>query len=286
MTLFNLFLLSLFMVSQVGGAPLEVKDDTGLSVILTKPAMRIVSLSPHATELLFALGGGSQVVAVDQASNYPRATQSIKKIADFQSVQLDTLLLLKPDLVVIWQNQALEKHLALLRQHHIPVFVSRPRSFTEIATNFERLGILLGKANKGKAYARALLTEVAQVQKKYQAKPKVTVYLQLSDQPMLSVSNRLFIGEMLNYCGGKNPFAHSALPTPVVNIEAVLIANPEVMLYVNKPASFWHHFSHLKAIKNKAVFALDGDLIARPGPRLIEGLHAICEAMDQVRAVK
>jgi iron complex transport system substrate-binding protein len=277
------------MVEWAVGAPLVVKDDMGLSVSLIKPASRIVSLSPHATEIIFALGAGSHVVGVDQASNYPLAAQHIKKIADFQSVQLDKLLLLKPDLIILWQNQALEKQLALLRKHHISVFISRPQSFTDIATNFERLGILLGIPDRGKQRAQALLAEVEQIRQTYQQKPKLTVYLQISDQPILSVSNRLFIGKMLDYCGGDNLFAHSALPTPLVNIETVLIANPDVMFHLQQKSSFlsfWKSYSQLKAIRNKAVIAVDSDVVSRPGPRLIEGLRFMCNTMDQVRTVK
>lgn len=267
-------------------AALTVIDDTGNQLILPGPATRVISLAPHATELIFTLGKGSTIVGVDSASNYPEAARQITRVADFQSVQLDKILLLKPDLVIFWHNQALEKQQNILKKAGIAVFISRPQSFSDIAASLERLGVLLGVEHKGRQEASALLKEVQQIRQEYKTSRRIKVYMQIANNPLLSVSNRLFIGKMLADCGADNIFADAKALTPLVNIETVLQQNPEVMFYTHKKETFlqrWLMYPQLSAVKNSRMIAVDSDFVSRPGPRLIIAQRLICNAIDDVR---
>lgn len=289
MILRKLFLLlNFFLGKEIGAIPLVVYDDIGVRVMLARPAQRIISLAPHATELVFSLGMGQYVIGRDKASDYPKAVLNIDTVADFQQVQIDKLLALKPDLIVDWQNSVLEKHRTLLQKNNIAIFISRPQSFRAIASNMEKLGSLLGVAEKGRQQAHVLLQEVDKLQKKYQRIPRKKVYIQLSHDPLLSVSNRLFIGDMVTRCGGENIFADSVAQLPIVNVETVLAANPAVIFYTGSTADFlqrWQKYPLLTAIKNNAFIGVSSDLISRPGPRLIDAQRFICHAMDKIKSV-
>ncbi|MBE0621489.1 MAG: ABC transporter substrate-binding protein, partial [Burkholderiales bacterium] len=130
--------------SAAGAAEIRLTDDAGRSVSLKQPAQRIISLTPHMTELLFAAGAGAHVVGTVEYSNYPPEAQRIARIGDSAQLDLERIVALKPDLIVVWQYGNAQRQLDKLLRLGIPVYYNEPRRLPDIARAIEQLGRLAG----------------------------------------------------------------------------------------------------------------------------------------------
>ena len=171
-----LLCLLLWPVSFQARAAITVTDDAGRSVTLAQPAKRIVSLAPHATELLFAVGAGGQVVGVDQNSNYPPAVSAITSLGSALQLDLERLLALKPDLVVAWDTGNSRALLDKLESLGLTLFRSDPHRLEDIATNLERLGRLAGTEVQARQAALSFRQQVRQLRQRNSGKAKVRVF--------------------------------------------------------------------------------------------------------------
>lgn len=131
-------------------ANIAVTDDFGNDIRLEKPARRIVSLSPHTTELLYAAGAGPYVIGVSNYSNYPPAALQVASVGRIGAVDIEKIIALKPDLVLAWRSGNSASQLQQLRSFGLPVFESQPADYATIATSLERLGALSGTEAEGK----------------------------------------------------------------------------------------------------------------------------------------
>ncbi|GGP22912.1 cobalamin-binding protein [Silvimonas iriomotensis] len=262
----------------------RAKDDNGTVVELAQPARRVITLAPHATELVAALAPEA-IVAVDTASDYPDLVKKLPKVADFQSLNVEAILAARPDLVVVWESQAVNQSVAQLQRQHIPVFVSRPQTPDDVGSSLRRLGSLLGVDAKADELATAQETRYHQLLRQYQRARPVRVYLQVSENPLLSLSRRSFLGQMLADCGATSPYANARGEAPQVSTEAVLAFAPEIMFTTGAKSTLdmWKAWPQIPAVKSNRLLALSGDQFVRPGPRLIDGMQKICEQIDVIR---
>jgi len=212
------------------GAALDVTDDSGRHVQLEQPARRIVSLAPHATELLFAAGAGDAVVGVASYSDYPPGAGQRTHIGDSQNLNLEAIVALQPDLVVAWQSGNLATQVERLQKLGLSVFYSEPRSAEDIATNLERLGVLAGTETTAGEAATAFRATYRQLQQRYAQRAPVRVFYEIWYQPLMTVNGEHLINQVIHLCGGNNVFAGLDTLAPTVSTEAVLEAQPEVII--------------------------------------------------------
>ncbi|ARU24049.1 cobalamin-binding protein [Ralstonia pseudosolanacearum] len=275
-------------------AALSVTDDTGATVTLPHPAQRVVSLAPHATELLFAAGGGARIVGTVTYSDYPSAARDIPRVGDNRAVDLERIAALKPDLVVVWRHGNAQQQTDRLRALGIPLFFSEPRRLTDIPRAIEALGTLLDTRAGAHDAAERFRRQADDLRERYAGRPPVTVFFQVWQQPLMTLNGQHVFSDMLALCGGRNVFADAQPLVPTVSTEAVLAANPEVLLTAglgatqgNRPIDTldgWKRWPSLLAVQRGNLFAIDGDLITRPGPRLLQGAALLCEGLEQARA--
>ena len=140
----RLILLFALFAACCADAAISVQDDTGTTVTLTQPARRIVSLAPHATELLFAAGAGDSIVGTVSCSDYPAAAKSIPRVGDNRQVDIERLIATKPDLLVVWRHNASLRQTEQLRALGIPMFYSEPHKLDDIPETLQKLGRLAG----------------------------------------------------------------------------------------------------------------------------------------------
>ena len=272
-----------------GRAAVEVVDDTGATVKLAAPASRIVSLAPHATELLYAAGAGERVVGVLATSDWPPEALAKPKVGDSRALDLERILLLKPDLVVTWPFAA-PAQVGALTARGIPVFVANPATIEGIAQDLERLGALAGTLAIAAPRAAELRAKLAQLSAAYAGARKVRVFYEIWDVPLYTVGGRHLISQALAVCGGENVFAALSLPAPGVGVEAVLAAKPEAIIAgadrAVRPAWLddWKRWSTLPAVAHGNLFTVDANLLHRAGPRFIDGMDALCAAVAKARA--
>ena len=276
-------------------AAVSVMDDSGQKVTLAKPAQRIISLAPHTTELLFAAGAGQKIVAVSDYSNYPPSAQKLPSVGGSSALDLERIIALRPDLIVMWQSGNTLNQITTLKKLGIPFFNSEPRTFSTIASSLERLGKLAGTEATASATAHIFrqqlktLTETYQktYQTTYQHPPPVSVFYQVGAQPLMTLNGKHLVSAAIRLCGGRNIF--SALPqlAATISLEAVLQANPEVILTgKNKEDiefSDWSRFPELTAVRQRNLFSIPGDLLLRPGPRIIQGTTLLCSYLETAR---
>ena len=271
-------------------AEIRVTDDSGRSLTLQQPAQRIISLTPHMTELLFAAGAGGHIVGTVEYSNYPPAAQRITRIGDSAQLDLERILALRPDLVVVWQYGNAQRQLDKLLRLGIPVYYNEPRRLADIARAIEQLGRLAGTEAVALPAARAFVTRAAALRERYAGRAQVTLFFQIWDQPLMTISGAHLISDVIRLCGGRNVFAELPLLTPQVPTEAVLAADPEVIGGVTAEAgqagnlAAWTQWPRLQAVARGNLFVIDSDLISRNTPRILEGAQQLCEHLAAARA--
>ncbi len=270
-------------------AGVRAVDDSGRSIALAAPAQRIVSLAPHATELLFTLGAGARVVGASAASDWPAAARSVPRVGDAQAIDLERIVALNPDLVVTWPYTAPEA-VDRLRRRGIPVFVLDAKTIDALPSQFARLGELVGgvpRAGEGLAAERA--AQLDALRARHRDAVPVTVFYQIWNAPLYTVGGTHLISQAIALCGGRNVFAAETLPAPAVGVEAVLAAVPQAIIAGTdggkRPAWLddWRRWPTVPAVAAGELHAVDADLLHRPGPRFIDGVAALCATIDGVR---
>jgi iron complex transport system substrate-binding protein len=268
-------------------ATITVRDDDGKPVTLQKPAQRVIAMAPHVTELLFAAGGGDKIVGAVNFSDYPEAAKKIPNIGDNRQVDMERVAALKPDLIVIWMHGSSERQIETLRQLGIPLFHSEPKKLAEIPDSLERLGQLLGTEAVANKAATELRDKLASLTAQYSKRPPVRVFYQIWDKPLYTLSGSHIISDAMRVCGGENVFASMKVTAPVVDVEGVLREDPEAVFATAEKnyggVNLWRPYKSMLAVRNDNLFTVDGHLLNRAGPRMIQGTAVLCEKLELAR---
>ena len=265
-------------------AAVSVRDAQGNSVVLPAPARRVVALVPHAVENLYAIGAGSQLVAAVDYSDYPPAARQLPRVGGYSGLSIEAILQQQPDLIVAWRDGGNPRTVQKLRDMGVPVYISAPLQLADIPREMRDLGQLTGHAAQADAQATAFERRIASLQQRYRRSAPVSVFMQIGDNPVFTVSKHSFLGSLITLCGGHNVFAGAALPAPQVSIEAVVLARPQVMLAFNAANhARWQRWPQLPAVAQGLQLTLDQDTISRPGPRLAGAAEQLCSTLDHAR---
>ncbi len=270
------------------GAAISVQDDTGAVVVVAAPAARIVSLAPHATELLFAAGAGPRIVGVIATSDWPPEAAGIQNIGDARSLDLERIYALRPDLVVTWPY-TVPAQIESLRARGVAVFTTDPKTIDGIADDLARLGTLAGTERQANAQVAAFRARLGQLRERRAGARPVRVFYEIWNAPLYTIGGRHLITQAIGVCGGANVFAASALPAPAVSVEAVIAARPEAIIAGAdggvRPEWLddWRRWSDIPAVARGHLFAVDANLLHRAGPRFLDGVEALCKAIDMAR---
>jgi len=270
-------------------AAVTVTDDRGVAVKLAEPAERVVSLAPFITELVFAVGADDRLVAVSEHSDYPEAAKALPRVGNAFSVQLERLLATSPDLVISWQTGIDPRVVRRLESMGIPVFVLEPRDIDAVASALRRIGRLLGAAEAAERAARDFSAAGEEIRRRYADRGKVRVFYQIAAQPLMTLNGRHMVSSILSMCGATNAFADLSPIAPTVNREQVLVRDPEVILISTREGrsspevEAWRRYATITAVRHDNVHTVDGDLLNRQTPRLLDGAEKVCEILDRAR---
>lgn len=270
-------------------AQIEVRDDRGVNVRLAQRATRIVSLAPHVTEMLFAVGAGAQVVAVSAHSDYPPEARGLPVVAGFADLDPERVLAFKPDLAVGWISGSRARALERIENAGVATYLTEPKYTADVERALAHLGLLTGREAQGRKAAQEFRARMDRLRAQYSTRPPVKVVVQLTVRPILSLSSRHFFSELLEICGGRNIAGDSAAAAPVLDPERVLASAPEVILYSSKDPvpdearRFWKRYPQIPAVRAGHLYGLDDDLVFRPGPRLAVGATQVCELLERAR---
>ncbi len=268
---------------------IEVLDDAGATVALERPAARIVSLAPSITEKLFAIGAGGHIVGTSAFSDYPEAARRIPVVAGADGIDLERVAALHPDLIVVWGSGYAAAAREALRRLGAPVYVDEPDSLDSIARSLERLGRLTA-APQAARRADEFRSRLQQLKQRYAGQRVLRAFYQIWPQPLMTLSGRHVVSEALQLCGARNIFAHLPLLVPTVSPEAVIAADPQVILAaepggVDRGAlDFWKRYPFVTAVAKGQLVTLDSDRIDRATPRMLDETARMCERIQAARA--
>jgi len=270
-------------------AAISVVDDDGNTVVLSHPAQRIITLAPHLTEMMFAVGAGPRIVGTVTYSDFPAEAKRIPLIGDNLHIDLERVAALKPDLLVVWQHGNASRELDALRQLGIPLFYSEPHDLAQIPDTLTRLGRLAGTDAKAQQVADSMRTQLNNLAARYAHRPNVRVFYQVWDKPLYTLNGKHYVSDVIRLCGGENIFAGLTTTAPVVDVEAVLQENPEAIMTGDlrkeeNGLALWKAYPRMLAVQRGNLFAFDPDLLVRPGPRIVDGAAAMCEKLDLARS--
>lgn len=267
---------------------IQVIDDDGYTVRLDKPAQRIVTLSPHSTELVYDIGAGKQVIATTRFSDYPKETANLPTVGDVHQLDIEKIISLKPDLIVLWPSGSTAKQMAVLASTGIPIYRSNPQKLEQIPASLMKLGQLTGHADEAQKAAEQWQNQYNAIRQQYQNRKQITVFYQVFDHPIYTIGGKQVINEAIAVCGGKNIFSDLRMPSPVVDVETVLERNPDTIISTGGTSGdnglgLWKSYPSLNAVKNSNLYTINPDLISRPGPRIVKGIQHLCESIENTR---
>ena len=266
-------------------------DGLGRPVTLDSPAQRVISLAPSNTEILYAVGAGSQLVGRDELSDYPEAAKAVESVGgsmgDFST---EAIVALKPDLVLASELNAPEL-VKTLEDLGITVYdLPNPKSFEALYENLATVGQLTGHDGEAKTLVLSLQTRVATVDKKIapiSARPVVFYELDGTDplKPWTSGPGN-FVDLLITRAGGINAGATLKDEWAQISSEELVVANPSIILLGDalygvtvESVAARPGWDAISAVKNNAIHPFNPDLATRPGPRLVDALEEMAKLL-------
>lgn len=276
----------------LASVPIAVTDDAGRTVRFARAPTRVISLAPSHTEAMYALGAEQRLVAVNEWSDYPPAARSKPKVHGVLP-SLEQVVALHPDLILLWGVGDL---LVRFEATGIPVLVLAPRNLEGVYRNIEVLGVVLGVPERAHTVTDGIRARVAAVRGRVTGVRRPRVYYEVDATDGVrpfTVGPASFIHELLDLAGGENVAAAAIGMWPQLSLEQVLKADPEIIILgdavaVNNPQTpemvmrrpGW---DRLTAVRRRAIFIVNGNVVSRPGPRIAEGLEALARIIHPER---
>ena len=233
-------------------------------------APRIVSLTPHATEMLFAAGAGEFIVATVTSSDYPAQVQSIPKLGDGLNTSVEQVLDWQPDWVVGWPSTLMTQ----LKSLGVKTMVLEAQSLDEIPVLIHAIGERLGTVDQADVQSAQLFDHIKKLSRKVTLRQQVDVAVLASPDGQYVLGKHPLINQTLDLCGGQNVFADTLATAPAVSLESLLAANPKIVFSGHSPPAW--------LADQFEVMVIDPDWLYRPGPRFINAAEQICTKLEQV----
>lgn len=254
----------------------------------TQP-QRIIALSPHSVELLYAIGAGDRIIATISHADYPAQAKDIEVIGDYRGITLEKLIALKPDLVVTWSGGNKLNQIEQIKKLGYKVIDSNPQSLPEIAKSLRLLGQATGQKARAEKIAEKFEQELQQITDKYQHRAKVRTFYQLWSKPLMTISKGSWINQFITRCGGINVFSDAEAAYPKISVENILLTNAEIILIPDDAQTRgheifkWKRWQILPAVQNKHIYQPDAKILHRPTPRVLGAMEQVCQQIDKAR---
>lgn len=242
-------------------------------------APRVVTLSPHLTELAFA--AGITPVAVSAFSDYPPEAKKIEQVANWQGIKVERILALQPDVVLAWRGGNPQRQTEQLQRLGIQVEWIDPADIDDMIAALRGLEKWSPHPALAQQNADKLQQQENALRQRYSQPRKIRLFLQFGQQPLFTAAKATLQNEIISLCGGENIFADSAVPWPQVSREQVLARQPQAIVIggdaaqASSVAHFWQ--PQLKV----PVIAINEDWLSRPGPRLLLAAQQLCAALHK-----
>lgn len=259
-----------------------------LSAPMPETAKRIISLSPHATELIFAAGAGKQLIGVAKSSNYPPDVNNMANVGDGLRPNAELLLSLQPDLMVTWSSGGLPVTGLKQAERMVPVLFLAPQKLADITADLLQIAGLAGTLAQTRPLAHELEQIIQQTRAEYSTRTPVPVFIFLGGSPLYTLGGSPIQNEVLQVCGAYNIFSDQGNPSPIVSLESIMQRQPKLILAgasdeetANEILDFFNGKGF--SFARQAIITQHPDILFRPTDRLIRALPELCQAIDQAR---
>jgi iron complex transport system substrate-binding protein len=274
-------------------APHTVTDDLGRAVSVAPPPLRIVSLSPGGTEMLFAAGAGGEVLGTVEYSDEPPAARAVPRIGDAVAIDMERLVALRPDVVVVWPAGGNPAQQAKIASLGVPLYQQQVVRLADLPGSVRRLGVLAGTQAAAEREAHELEARLGALERRYagaagHAGRRPTVLLQVWNRPIYTIGGHHLMSDALSVCGARNVFADLPEPSPLVDIEAVIARNPDIILVAAPPGdgaawvADWKRFTALNAVRSGRVIVFGDQGLSRLGPSVIDATEKLCRTIASI----
>ena len=253
-------------------APISVVDDAGHTVVLERPARRVISLIPAQTEIVTILAGVDAVIARTQWDEDPRLAH-LPSLGNALTPSVEWLAAQQPDLIIAWPDAQSRDVVRRLNDIGIPTYASAVESVDEIRSMIERLGVLLGTVDRADSLMHALDAQLDSVRREVAGRDRPSVLYLLSADPPMAAGPGTYIDDLITIAGGTNVFGDLAQLWPQVALEEIVRRQPDVIIrptdtflddalagLANRPG--WRE---LRAVRTGRVYPVDPDLYNRAG---------------------
>lgn len=265
--------------------PLEIEDWFGEKWTFEEEVEQIISLAPSHTEILFALGLDEKIVGVSNYCDYPDLALEKEKVGDAQSVNLERIIELEPDLVLNYGYTNAED-LMRLKESGIKVLGFEPETIDEVMDTIGRIGLITNKVEQADEIVVAMIEKRDEITKSLEGVEKKRVFYEIWHEPLMAAGPGSFMDELITLSGGINIAQDAEKGYANYDLESLIEKDPQVYLtssdlpekteesIANRPG-----YDAITAIKDEKIYLLDGNITSRPGPRIIEALEIVAKAI-------
>jgi iron complex transport system substrate-binding protein len=274
--------------TQQSPPPGNIVDGLGRSVTIDKIPQRIVSLAPSNTEILFALGLGDKVVGVTEYCNYPQEAITKPKVGGFSNVDIEKVVSIEPDLVLATHIHE-KTVIPALEKLGLTVVALTPGSLDEVLDSITLVGKITGQSAEASKLVNNLRTRIATVADKTRSlspdqRPRV-FYITWHD-PLMTAGTETLADDVISSAGGQN-IAYDISGDKAIDLETVIYRDPQVIVASVGMGSGedlpWQYvqteprLKNTQALLNGRIYKIDGDIIHRPGPRIVDALEQMAQ---------
>ena len=287
-TLAMLAFTTLALAGPVAAAPL--RDMLGREVALRAPPQRIVSLVPSVTEIVYALGGEARLAGRTDYCDFPPAARLKPSVGGMVGPSLETIVTLRADLVIATTEGNRQETVEQLRRLGIPVYLVAVQRWAEVKDVVGRVGELTGRTEAVEPLLARLEARVARVARAVAPFPRPRVLYVLWPEPLIVPGRHAVITELIELAGGRSITAGDAETYPRLSLEAAVAKAPEVIVLADHGGDEsgahtaqiqekWKRLRSLPAVKSGRLHSVDGGLLHRYGPRIVDGLEQLARAI-------
>ena len=263
-----------------------VVDETGRTVQVPARIERVISLAPNVTEILYALGLEDRLVAVTNQCDAPPAARRKPKVGDVVNPSLETMIALKPDVIIGTKIGNRIETVQALEQAGIPLYGVNPHSVSGILVSIRRVAELVDVPERGNELAGQLESKLAALEQRLGGTPRPRVLFVVWLEPLITVGSDTFLNDVLRRAGAESITAGMSESWPHLSLETVIESNPDYIVAPRLPAlearleelrqrPAWQQ---VRAAQAARVVWLD-EAVLRPGPRIVEAIEELARAL-------
>ncbi|MCF6765969.1 helical backbone metal receptor [Thiotrichales bacterium 19S3-7] len=263
----------------------------------TTYAINVITLAPNITRLIQSIiekahqdgvKSSVNIIATVHYVGEPKALRQIPSIGDAYRIQLEKIILLKPDLVIAWQGGTRQSEIEKMRSFKIHVVEVNATSLASVVTLIIKLGNLIGLKAQADQMAKEFYEKLKQLQP---LKPSnKAVFVQLSEYPLYTIGGKGFMDEIISFCGGENIYQAIEKEAFEVSFESVILKNPDIILVTQNlvngstrplTSTIWQQYPDISAVKNKRIYAINSNNVSQATLDLLAGVQAVCKVINE-----